>query len=232
MNQGITTYVLNLKKRKERLKHIKAQFSGKGEFSVRYVNAIEDEIGVLGLWKTIVHVITLAKEDDEELIILCEDDHIFTEHYRSEMLFKAIRDGRAIGAELIIGGTTGGFNHAIPVSDNLVWVDAYLSNQLLIIYRSLFDKILQVRDFDAKANVDNTLSMLSAHKFAIVPYISVQENFNYSDVTFYNNLFPSEVAQRFRWAEMKLVETQKIYHMYHSQLISNEIIEPQGTDVS
>ena len=212
---SMSVYVANLKKRTDRLAHIKEQFEGKDEFEVHYIEAIEDKIGDLGLWKTFCKCIGQAKELNEDVIIFCEDDHEFTECYTRELLFKNIFKAYQLQADLLIGGSTGGFSVAVPISKNLIWVNDYWSNQFLVIYEKFFDVILGVNDFDPAKKVDNTLSKLALNKFVLFPYISRQKNFGYSDVTSYNNINPDEVAHRFENTEKRLRSINTIYNLFH-----------------
>jgi glycosyl transferase family 25 len=210
----IKVYVANLKKRTDRLTHIKREVRNKNEFDVKYVNAIEDKIGDLGLWKTLRHCVQSAKDNNEDVIVFCEDDHIFTDNYNKEFLMKNIVVGNSYNAELLIGGSTGGFNVTVPITQHLIWVDHYYSNNFLVIYRRFFDHILSKLDFNPLVKVDNTLAALAVAKFILYPYISVQKNFKYSDVTPYNNLYPEQIAQRFENAEKRLKIVSDIYLHY------------------
>ncbi len=217
-NIFIPTYVVNLRKRVDRLAHIKREFAGREEFKVTYIEAVEDTIGALGLWKSLVKVIHEAKNAGDELIIFCEDDHQFTANYSKQKLFEIIQEGYKLNAELLIGGSSGGFKTSLPVSENLLWVQSYCSNQFLVIYKRFFDIILRKTDFDPKKKVDNTISDLALSKFVIVPYLSNQKCFYYSDVTMFNQLYPENQLERFTEAEQNLGKIMKIYQMFRSKL--------------
>lgn len=86
----ISTYVINLKDRIDRKKHAISEFEGKDEFYVTFVDACEHSIGAVGLWNSIVKIIHIAVEKDDDVIVICEDDHYFTENYSKEYLFENI----------------------------------------------------------------------------------------------------------------------------------------------
>ena len=75
----------------------------------------------------------MAKEQEEDVIVICEDDHFFTENYSPGLLFKEIREAYMQGAELLSGGI-GGFGQAIPVGYHRYWVDWFWSTQFIVIY--------------------------------------------------------------------------------------------------
>ena len=110
----IPVYAINMKEREERRKHIVREFEGKPEFEFHLVEACTHSKGTIGLWNSIVKVIKMAKEQEEDVIVICEDDHFFTENYSPGLLFKEIREAYMQGAELLSGGI-GGFGQAIPV---------------------------------------------------------------------------------------------------------------------
>ena len=80
------------------------QFDGKPEFEVRFVDAVKDADGAAGIWKSLVKVITAAQKAGHDKILFCEDDHIFTEHYTSDYLFRNIAEAETKGVDLLVGG--------------------------------------------------------------------------------------------------------------------------------
>jgi len=213
----IKVLIANLKKRKDRLKHIKKQFKELNEFDIEIVEAIEHTVGPVGLWETFKLCVKHAKEAGEEVFIFCEDDHEFTENYNWEKLLANIKYGYQNDADLLVGGSTGGMNVFIPIGEGLIWVNHYYSNQFLIVYEKFFDTVLTCIDFDMTHTLDNVLSEISVNKFVIFPYISVQKEFGYSDVTNYNQLNPYKIVERFNQTEKKLSLAIEVYKRYHRQ---------------
>lgn len=125
---------------------------------------------------------------------------MLTPEFSFSKLTKIINDASKLGLELICGGSTGGFTNVRKISDNLIWIDSYLSNQFLILSKDMCDKILKY-DYKGLKPVDITLSQLTAFKAIVYPYIAIQRNFGYSDVTHHNNLYPDDVSKRFKNAE-------------------------------
>ena len=192
----LPVYAINLKTRPDRLENLKKQFSSKSEFNVTYVDAVIDKNGAVGLWKSICKVVRLAQKRNEDVIILCEDDHEFTENYEKDSFLANIVGAYKQGADLLNCGI-GGFGTAVPVSPTRCWVDWFWCTQFVVIFAPLFPKIVTY-EFNDKDTADGVLSKLSTHSLAMYPPISRQGNFGYSDITqrehqseFQSNLFQS-----------------------------------------
>ena len=213
----LPTYIINLKSRPERLMHIKNEFEGRNEFKINFVEAIEDSVGAAGLWKTVNKIIKLAIENDDDVILICEDDHYFTQDYEKKALFDHIIEANNQQADLLFGGISGGFTCIVPVTKNRLWVDAYWCNQFLIVYKKFFQTILDT-EFDRTRKVDNTLSGLTSNKMVVFPFISKQKTFGYSDVTQWNNDYPDWAENRFDIAAEQLQSILEVYSFYHGDL--------------
>lgn len=177
----IPTYVVNLKRRTDRRQSVEKQFDGRTEFDLHFVEAEEDADGAAGIWRSLVKVIGQAEETGYDRIVFCEDDHVFTEHYSSEFLLHNIAEAERKGAELVAGGVCG-YGTAVPVGANLYWTDWYWGNQFLVIGRSLYRRILDF-EFGKGNTADGVLSYLAYGKMVIYPFVSVQREFGYSDIT-------------------------------------------------
>lgn len=176
----LPTYIINLKQRKDRLENVLREFEGKLEFDINVIQACQDPNGAVGLWKSIRKIIKKAKTMKDEVILLCEDDHIFSSSYDKKKLFSAIYQGAYLGADLILGGVTN-TRQAIPVNENLCWIDFFKCTQFTIIFNRFFDEILSV-DFQSSDAADLVLSNATANKYVLHPFISVQKDFGYSDI--------------------------------------------------
>ena len=203
----IPVYAINMKEREERRKHIVREFEGKPEFEFHLVEACTHSKGTIGLWNSIVKVIKMAKEQEEDVIVICEDDHFFTENYSPGLLFKEIREAYMQGAELLSGGI-GGFGQAIPVGYHRYWVDWFWSTQFIVIYSSAFDTILSY-EFQEDDTADGVLSEIIYNKMVIYPFISEQKDFGYSDVTLGNMEYPGKIREFFKRANarFKMIRT-------------------------
>ena len=209
----IPTYVINLKERKERKKHIIKEFEGKEEFHVTIVDACTHRIGAVGLWNSIVKVINMAIEQDDDAILICEDDHYFTEHYSKEYLFGNIFDAHEQGADVLSGGI-GGFGYAVPIARNRYWVDWFWCTQFIVVYKKFFRKIL---DYEFKENdtADGVISQISNNTMTLYPFISEQKEFGYSDITQNNKDTPGLITQLFQRTDKYLSNIHQVSNFYN-----------------
>lgn len=209
----IPAYIINLPERTERRAHMESQFQGREEFELVWVEACRHEKGTVGLWESIRKAVRMAEERDDQVMILCEDDHYFTEHYDKGKLIDHITEAYKQRAELVIGGV-GGFGCALPVGPSRYWIDWYWSNQFLILYRSAYRKILDYR-FEDTDTADGVLSEILTNKLAIHPFISRQKSFGYSDVTLDNNRNSEYIDYYFIAADEKFRRIKQAYdHFY------------------
>lgn len=197
----VPTYVINLNERKDRLEHIRRQFDNHPEFDVHIVEAETDENGAVGLWRSICKIIRSAKEADEDFILICEDDHIFTSHYEASSFLHQVMLAGAMNADMLNGGI-GGFGNLVPLCAGLAWVDWFWCTQFIVVYRRAYDAILNA-PFSVRDVADGKLSELLKNKFVITPFISEQTDFGYSDITEANNN-NALILQHFDHARIKL----------------------------
>lgn len=209
----ISTYVINLKERTDRKKHIAAEFKGREEFDVKFIEASTHPIGAVGLWNSIVRIIKTAVEQDDDVIIICEDDHYFTGHYSREYLIDNILQAHEQGADLLSGGI-GGFGYAVPVAKNRYWVDWFWCTQFVVVYKKFFQKILDY-EFKDDDTADGVLSQLSNNLMTLYPFISKQKEFGYSDITQGNKENPNLITQHFERSEAYLSAIHKVSGFYN-----------------
>ena len=201
----IPTYIINLKKRTDRKEHILGQFKNRDEFDVNFIEACEDKDGRIGLWKSLCKIINIAKEKDLEYVLVCEDDHFFTDNYNKDKFQEYIETAKKYNCHILNGGI-GGYGETIKVTDGIFWVDWFWCTQFMIVYRNMYDKILEYH-FKSGDTEDGVLSNLTFNHFVIWPFISEQAASGYSDVTAYNNAHPDVILTYFYEAKSKLNKT-------------------------
>lgn len=211
-NITIPTYIINLEAREERREHILEQFAGKPEFAVQLVKACQHEIGAIGLWQSILKIVNLAIENDDDVIIICEDDHEFTESYNREYLLSNIIEAHEQGVEILSGGI-GHFSFAVPLTANRFWVNPFQSAQFIVLYKGIFPKILKYK-FKKTDVADLVLANLTSNKMVLYPYVSRQKDFGYSDVTDVHNGQPGLVQEMFKRTEHRFEVLQQAYLKY------------------
>ena len=207
----ISTYIINLYFRKDRKTCIEKEFVGREEFDIIIVRAIEHDIGSIGLWKSIRSIIKKAIDKNLEYILVCEDDHQFTENYSEEKLFDYIADAKGRKADILLGGISW-FNNAIQINNNLFWVEKFSGMQFAIIFEKFFQTILN-SDFSYFDAADYKISKLTQNKFFISPFISIQKDYGYSDVTMKNNM-AGRVSDLFDRAKERVNCVKKVERYY------------------
>jgi GR25 family glycosyltransferase involved in LPS biosynthesis len=178
---NIPTYIINLKHRTDRRSHSENQFMMRPEFDVKYCQATLNKNGKVGLWKSIRKIVERAAAMQEEIIIICEDDHTFTKEYDRQKLFENIINAYILGADILLGGISH-FNSCVPVNGNLFWIDEFYCTQFMVIYKKSFEKILEV-PLHKSMSADGVISAVIPNKFVCFPFVSVQTDFGYSDIT-------------------------------------------------
>lgn len=208
----IPTYVLNLPGRTDRLTHIKKQFAGKDEFEVSIVETCKHKVGAASLWMSIRKIVESAMQKEDDVIIICEDDHEFTTDYDRVSFINSVWQGGMLGCQLLSGGS-GGFNLALPVTNSLFWIDAFWCTQFMVIYRSFFESILS-GPFAEIDTADGKFSEITSSKMALYPFISVQKDFGYSDVTKKNQMHSGLITKYFRNADKRLRIHKEVWERF------------------
>lgn len=197
----IPTYVINIPERTDRLEHIRNEFKGRLEFDLHIIEASRHEIGAVGLWQSIRRILTEAKESGEDFVLICEDDHFFTEQYNREQFLHQIMLAGVMGAQMLSGGI-GDFSNLVPLPGGVAWIDRFWCTQFIVIYRNAYDLIFDA-PFSLRDVADEKLSTLLTAKMVIIPFISEQTDFGYSDITESNN-HDSMIRRHFDNARAKL----------------------------
>lgn len=197
---SLPTYIIHLPEHTDRKHHLEEQFAGRREFDVRWVDACRHKSGAVGLWNSIRKIVEQAEQSDEDVILVCEDDHTFTPQYDREHFMRQVWTAGMMGTQILMGGI-GGFGCLVPVRDGIYWADWIWCTQFTVIYRRAFPLILQAR-FAETDVADEFLSRLLPNKLVIFPFISEQRDFGYSDVTLHNNA-SGRISEYFRRSRQK-----------------------------
>lgn len=211
-NFPIPTYVINLPERTERRKHIEHEFYGRNEFDVRIIEGCRNRIGAVGLWLSIRKAIEIAIENDDEVIILCEDDHEFTREYSRELLTLKLIQSYQMGCSILSGGI-GYFDVAVPLVKNLYWIGSFWCTQFLVVFKPFFQAILD-EPFIETDTADGKFSEMTSRKMVIHPFVSVQKDFGYSDVTRNNDKISGSITSQFEVSGMRLKNLRKMYDKF------------------
>jgi len=179
-------FVLNMPDRKDRLASIKKQFKHRKEFNVSIVNPIPDKNPRKSLWLTICHILEFSiGSKNSEYLIICEDDHVFTEDYSRELLNQSIKSAAELNADILLGGVSWQ-KYSYQVAENMYHISSFTGLQFTIIFKKFFAEILN-QEFTNTDIADKLISSLTLDKYLIYPAISSQKEFGYSDLTPNNN---------------------------------------------
>ena len=217
-NITIPTYVISSPEKTDRVEHIKEQFKGKDEFAITIIEACKHEIGAVGLWLSIRKIIEIAIINDDDIIIICGDDHEFTEYYSKEIFLQNVMEAYYQRAEILTGGIRG-FDMAISVTKTRFWINSFFSTQFLVLYKSIFQKILD-QSFDDKLVADSILSGITSYKMTLFPFISIQKQFDCSDVILNNEV--DRISESFVATSNRLELAQNIYYKYCAKILAED----------
>src|SRR5690606_37178012 len=139
----------------------------------------------VSLWYTILFLVKSALDSGKDYIIICEDDHQFTKDYSFDVFINSLDEAARLKADVLLGGASS-INSVFQVSDRLLWVESFTGLQFTVLFNQIFSIVLEAK-FESNDCADIKLSKLSEKIFLIFPFISVQKDFGYSDVTELNN---------------------------------------------
>lgn len=185
MMKKIKTFVINLEERTDRKAHALTQFALHPEFDLTIVKATQDPVGSWGLWLTIKKIITTAKQQQLDTIIICEDDHTFTKAYDKKAFFGLVENLKTKKADILLGGASW-FDVVHPVASNCFWIKNFNGLQFTVIFKHFYDTVLAMK-LEKGENADICMAASTNRSFVCYPYISVQQEFGYSDVTVRNS---------------------------------------------
>lgn len=212
----IPAYVINLEKRADRREHVIREFEGRGEFSVRLVNAIEHNEGHIGLNLTVKKILEAALEAGHPYILLCEDDHVFTDNYSPASFKRQIRFAQRREADMLLGGVSW-LTSPIKLPDALFRVEMFMGTQFVVLFRSYFKRLLEVIDLNvgsSSRSLDLCMTLSADNKYLVYPFISVQKDFGYSDATVQRDHSQVKVSQYFENTGEEMVLLNKLFSFY------------------
>lgn len=206
----IPTYIINTSKQIESLHDIKQQFQGKIEFDMNIIQTHPHSNSHWALWNNICEIIAIAEEKKEDVIIICKDNHQFSDNYNKIKLIAAIYEAHRLNATLLFGGIVGGFNHILPLASGVSWLDACWESSFIIIFRSFYRSILDENFYETDV-VENKLSEMTSNKFVMYPMISTKKDISNVDV--YEKYNPA--CHSMDEIEEYAVRMKKIHHIFY-----------------
>ncbi|HVI43850.1 MAG TPA: hypothetical protein VM802_03240 [Chitinophaga sp.] len=158
---------------------IDQQFSNRSEFEAELIYLDNSETA---FWNAAQQIVKAAAENEEDLIIFCNDKHIFTEDYNVKVLFRNILEAQEQQVDILIGGVHS-FHNAVSITDGRYWVNGALGAQFLIIYRSCFDKILSasIAEYNTTRLGEDHLCATTSNKMILYPFITTPSAITVTD---------------------------------------------------
>jgi glycosyl transferase family 25 len=210
---NIETYILNMPQRLERKVSVLQEFEEKTCFSVRFVMPVQHVSPRLSHWLTFLALTKEAKTRDLKCFLFCEDDHIFTADYNIQFFMETLEEAKSVEADVLLGGVSY-MKTPIQVSPHLFWLEAFNGTQFVVVFRKFYDNIISCNYDKDTVVTDFEISKLSDNIFVTYPFLSVQKEFVYSDITSFNNQ-EGYVSRLFEGTSKGLHILYKVKNFYH-----------------
>ncbi|GEM_PF-6416761 len=181
------------------------QFHGKTEFDLTIIAT-----SITDFWNAVQDCVRKSMKDGDELIIICSERHSFTKDYHRDIFFKDTIRTQGMGCDILLIGTNG-FNHAVPISDTLFWIDKFENAEFIVIYRKLFNKILE--NHITHPTISNCLSHLASNIICTTPFMSLYSRKTSLDQD--GEMIDNFSHESYHIASEKLSLYSKIYTKYH-----------------
>lgn len=181
------------------------QFNRKPEFDLHLVpTLITDD------WNTIKDCVKKSSNDDDELIIICNEKHAFTKNYNKDIFLQNVVRAQHMGCDILLSGTTG-FSYAVPITDSIFWIDKFNKAEFMIIYQKAFKKILesQIKDLTVSSGLSNLVSNI----ICTVPFMSSYSNDSNPDPNL--EMINTHHHESYNIAQEKLNFYSRIYKKYN-----------------
>lgn len=205
----IPVFVINTLHRTDRKEHIIGEFQKREEFDLNIMRPIADNKPNISLILTAKSIIRYARDNSLDYIVICEDDHQFTNSYSEELLNLELYNARQLRVNLVSGGVSN-FGDAYQISKNMLLTNWFWGTQFVVLFKESYNTILAA-DVMLNDALDAFFSRHLSKKAFFTPFISVQRDFGYSDVTLSNNK-KGLVDSLFRSAESKALKYIELFN--------------------
>ncbi|NII83146.1 hypothetical protein [Pedobacter sp. SG908] len=201
-SEKIQVFAINLPNNPKRITEIQHQFKYREEFDLNIIRGVKSKNGYIGFIKSVKKIIKQVISLDYDFVIICSDDHLFTEHYNREKFLECIHDAGNAGAKILLGGLEQ-YGEVIPLTDNLLWVDHFIDSTFYVIYRSFYQEIIESSFIDGDAN-NKIISSSTSNKFLVYPFIT-SEGISEKKKRGLRD-FPREFSKNFQLESIKRLE--------------------------
>jgi len=193
------------------LPNINEQFQGKTEFQLNFIEANPNDFGL-----ALQSCAQSGLDNDDDVIIICNDLHVFTENYERTFFIQHIFEAHKQKCDVLSGGL-GRFNQAVPITKNLYWVDRFWYCNFIVVFRKCFIKILN-KPYEDKRTIADSFSRLTTHKMVLYPFISSQLSLMSSFSENSNIKMFQKIIDFFCAASVQLSIYEKAYKEYGDNL--------------
>ena len=121
-------------------------------------------------WETLCQCIKQAQINSESFIVVSFDQIPLSPLFRKSIFINNIISANSFSCELLLGNIAR-FNHAVPVTSSLFWVDSFSYSSFIVLFSSLFERVTTTRPLEEE-NIYTYLSYLTSQKLALYPFIA------------------------------------------------------------
>ena len=146
---------------------VKKHFDGKSLFRTEML--VSPSLSRWSLFRCAVE--HAEKSGDDDVIVVCFNEHNFTNNFDGRLFLDVIVEASKRGAQLLIGGCQK-VENMVPVTSSLFWVDVTSGASFYVVYRSVYRKILSITIDGGDADLDEIISQYIPNKFLVCPIIS------------------------------------------------------------
>lgn len=200
---SIPTYIIPSYEFEQFRSQIPYQFEKKKIFDLKFVSPAQLDSSIESYWRCIKEIVQSAIVSDEDVIVICEDNHSFTEVFSEQSFLRDIINAHRLGAGILCGGIDD-IEVAVPIANGMFWISAFKSCSFLLLFKSVFEKILS-HSIDCFLTKGDLFRELTSNKIVLFPPISVQTNFQN------NNSCPTDSADAMVSSRLdKILKTAKL----------------------
>lgn len=170
-NIRIPAYIVQTSSQPDRWEAIAREFSNKKEFEITVISPWPSESYLNeneSRWRSHRKVVEIAIEADQDVIVICEENHEFTAQYSKEHLIKRILEAQQYEIDLLYG-CSGDFGLAVPMTPYLFWINQVAQTQFVVLFRPFYEEILNYIPVEGQIYA---LTNMTNNKMLIYPSIS------------------------------------------------------------
>lgn len=151
--------------------HMVRQFAGKPEFELNFITPDDPQMKMnVNEWIGLRRIAQQAKENDEDVIVICNGDHSFTSDYNKKDFLKHIIEAHYQGADLLLTGCQK-FHRAFPVGPSRYWIAEAEACSFLVVYQKFFEALL-AEPFGEDVKPEKLIHEITFDKMLLYPFIS------------------------------------------------------------